>query len=245
VVAYIDIGQAEMYRAYWAKDWRAPRKRKTGNPDFLLAADPDGWDGSFQVAYWDTRWQEIWLGNDGLVARLASMGYDGIYLDWVDSYTDPTVVAAAKRAGLDPAEEMITFIERLGDAGRQVTSDFLVIPQNAVELIDSDPDRYTRAIDAVAFEDTWFYGQGGVSWNDSSAGDLRHQDEDADWTPANRLSLYRKYQERGLPVFTVDYCVKVENASLVYKEAATAGLRPLVTRVSLSRLTVTPPPASR
>jgi cysteinyl-tRNA synthetase len=241
VLAYLDIGQAETYRAYWAKDWKAPGGGKPGQPDFLLAIDPDGWDGSYQVAFWDQRWQIIWLGDGGVVPRLAAQGYDGIYLDWVGAYDDPAVAKAAKQAGLDPAAEMITFVRRLGDAGRRISPDFLVIAQNAAELIDANSAGYTNAIDAVAFEDTWFYGRGGAPWDDPKAGDFRHQDTDSDWTPANRLAIYRKYQARGLPVFTVDYCVKGENAARVYKEATAAGLRPLVTRVSLSKMTVTPP----
>ena len=50
------------------------------------------------------------------------------------------------------------------------------------------------------------------------------------------------YQSLGLPVFSVDYCISLENASFVYEKARESGLRPLVTRVSLSRLTETPPP---
>lgn len=241
VVAYIDIGQAETYRAYWRKDWRPPRGKAAGRPEFLLAPDPDGWDGSYQVAYWDRAWQGIWVGERGVVPRLAALGYDGIYLDWVGAYADPTVVAAARKAGVDPTAEMIAFIERLGEAGRRASPGFLVIPQNAAELIDADPARYAKAIDGAAFEDTWFHGQGGARWDDPRAGDLRHQDDDRSWTPASRIALYRKYLGRGLPVFTVDYCVKPANAALVYKEASAAGLRPLVTRVSLSRMTSTPP----
>lgn len=241
LIAYIDIGQAEDYRAYWKKDWQAPDGRGPGKPSFLLAPDPDGWNGSCQVAYWDKAWQKIWLAEDGVVPRLARLGFDGIYLDWIDAYGDPKVVAAAKRAGLDPALEMIEFVGRLGDAGRRISPGFLVIAQNAVELIDSAADRYTQKIDAVSFEDTWFYGKGGAKWNSPKAGDLRHQDEDADWTPQKRITLYRKYLARGLPVFTVDYCVNEANAAFVYSQAIAADFRPLVTRVSLSQMTVTPP----
>lgn len=241
LIAYIDIGQAEDYRAYWTKDWQAPGEGGPGRPGFLLARDPDGWNGSYQVAYWDKGWQNIWLGENGVVSRLARLGFDGIYLDWIDAYRDPRVVAAGRQAGLDPAREMIDFVGRLRSAGRGVSADFLVIAQNAAELIDVSPESYAKAIDAAAFEDTWFYGRGGANWNSPKAGDLRHQDEDANWTPEKRLGLYRKYQACGLPVFTVDYCVNEKNAALVYQQATVAGLRPLVTRVSLSRMTVTPP----
>jgi cysteinyl-tRNA synthetase len=241
LLAYIDIGQAENYRDYWKSDWKKPTKGAPGQPDFLLAIDPDGWNGSYQVAFWDPRWQEIWLGPEGTIARLAQLGFDGIYLDWIDAYTDSQVVRAARRAGLDPALEMVQFIERLGNAGRKITPDFLVVAQNASELIDAAPDRYARAIDALAVEDTWYYGKGGAKWDHPKAGDLNHHDEDPQWTPENRLTQYRKYLDRKLPVFSVDYCVSDKNAARVYHEARVAGLRPLVTRVPLSKMTVTPP----
>jgi len=241
LLAYLDIGQTEKYRAYWKKDWQAPTGQASGKPDFLLARDPDGWNGSCQVAYWDHRWQDIWLGTNGEIARLASLGYDGIYLDWIDAYKDPQVILAAKCAGVDPALEMIQFIARLGQAGRRLSPGFLIIAQNAAELIDAAPERYAKIINGQAVEDTWFYGKGGAKWNSPKAGDLSHQNEDEDWTPTKRIAWYRKYLERGLPVFTVDYCVSEQSAALVFKQATAAGLRPLVTRVSLSQMTVIPP----
>jgi len=58
-----------------------------------------------------------------------------------------------------------------------------------------------------------------------------------------RLQQYRQFLDRGLPVFTVDYCVDPSNADAVYEQSADAGLVPLVTRVDLSQLTETPPPS--
>ena len=98
------------------------------------------------------------------------------------------------------------------------------------------------AHDALAVEDTWFHGEGDADWDDPRAGDL-HERHDDEWSTRGRLAEYRKYQAHDLPVFSVDYCVSRKNAARVYRKARRAGLIPLVTRVSLSRLTVTPPPA--
>ena len=135
---------------------------------------------------------------------------------------------------------MIRFIEQLGEAGRQVVPDFLVVPQNAPYLLDSNPDRYIAAIDGLAVEDTWFHGLGDAEWDDPGAGDLhdRHEDE---WSTANRLLQYTRYQAAAIPIFSVDYCVDEDNAASVYRDARLAGLRPLVTRVALSQMTETPP----
>jgi cysteinyl-tRNA synthetase len=193
------------------------------------------------VAYWDPHWKEIWLGERGLVSELARLGFDGIYLDWVEAYEDRQVVRAARKAGLKPAAEMLRFIEELAATGRRVTPDFLVVAQNAPYLIDVDEARYVSAIDGLAVEDTWFSGTADAEWNDPQGGDLPNRDEE-DSSTAGRLTQYGKYLKRGLPVFSVDYCLRPENAARVYREARRAGLRPLVTRVSLSRMTGTPPP---
>jgi len=240
LLAYIDIGQAEDYRDYWGSGWIAPTGTECGYPDFLITVDPDGWSGNYPVAYWRKEWKSIWLGDSGIVAELARYGFDGIYLDWVEAYDDDYVRAVADNEDVNPEEEMIHFIEELGRAGRSVSEGFLVVPQNAPYLIDEDHVRYAAAIDALAVEDTWFHGEGDADWDDPNAGDL-HNRHNGDWSTENRLMQYRVYQDLGLPIFSVDYCISLENASLVYSEARKAGLRPLVTRVSLSRLTETPP----
>lgn len=241
ILAYIDIGQAEDYRSYWQTDWVAPTQTTLGSPDYLLAPDPDNWSGNYQVAYWNSAWKNLWLGNSGLIEQIAAYGFDGIYLDWVEAYDDVSVQAAATNEGVDVALEMIQFIEALGAVGKAKRSPFYVVPQNAPYLIDFAPDRYVAAIDALAVEDTWWHGDGDVPWDDPRAGDLHERHSDSGWTTPDRLLQYTVYQEYGLPIFSVDYCISSSNAEQVYRDASAAGLIPLVTRVSLEQLTVTPP----
>ena len=113
LLAYVDIGQAEDYRDYWQPNWVAPTADEGGNPEFLLTIDPDGWSGNYVVAYWDTRWKDMWTGPDGIVAELAEAGFDGIYMDWVEAYDDEGVIALASDSGLNEAEEMLKFIEEM------------------------------------------------------------------------------------------------------------------------------------
>jgi cysteinyl-tRNA synthetase len=240
LLAYVDIGQAEDYRQYWKASWVAPTENEVGSPDFLLALDPDGWSGNYVVAYWDTRWKDLWLGPEGIVAELAEAGFDGIYLDWVEAYDDDGVAALAQNSDLDEAEEMLQFIEELGEAGDAVSADFLVVAQNAPYLIDTDPDWYIEVVDALAVEDTWFHGDGDVPWDDPRAGDL-HERHDGIFSTASRLEQYDEYLSRNVPVFSVDYSLSEENTMQVYSDARQLGLRPLVTQVPLSQLTDTPP----
>ena len=241
LLAYVDIGQAEDYRDYWGRDWVAPDETRRGTPDFLVVPDPDGWSGNYPVAYWQEDWKSLWLGEAGIVADLARLGFDGIYLDWVEAYDDDAVRKAAEEEGVDPDTEMIRFVEELGAAGQAVRGDFLVVAQNAIYLLDADPDRYARAIDALAVEDTWFHGYGDSDWDDPDGGDQQDR-HDGDYATPARLAQIAKYRQLGLPVFSVDYALRPDNVALVYDQAPRHGLVPLVTRVSLARLTDTPPP---
>jgi len=267
LLAYIDIGEAEDFRTYWQKDWRKPTPKRKGKPDFIVSPDPDGWTGDYPVAFWDIRWKKIWLssstmgatkeeqldrsfshsnvdkgkwlGESGWVRQLAKDGFDGVYLDWVEAYDHPPVRKAAKAQGLDAEEEMVRFIEQIGEEGRKVKPDFLVFPQNAAFLADKDPVRYFKGIDGLGVEDTWFHGTADAKWEDPKGGD-----QPTDDTPA-RLAQYQKFIAAGKPVFSIDYCLKPENAAKVYTEAKKWGLRALVTRISLSSITPFPPPGEQ
>jgi cysteinyl-tRNA synthetase len=237
VLAYIDIGEAERYRAYWQTDWTPPAKGRKGHPDFLLFADPDGWNDSYVVAYWRPAWQQVMLAD---VRRIMAAGFDGVYLDWVSAYEEETVVAEAKRENADPAKAMVAFIGAVRQAARQANPSALVVAQNAAYLVDRDP-AYLGTIDAIAFEDTWFAGKANAGWNSPGGGDVPNRYKDESSTEA-LLKQYAKYVAAGKPVFTVDYCLRPQNAAKVYEAARQAGLVPLVTRVSLERITTTPPP---
>ena len=224
LLAYVDIGEAEDYRTYWQSDWIAPTENAQGSPSFLVTIDPDGWTGNYPVAYWQNAWKNIWLGADGIVAELANAGFHGIYLDWVEAYDDDTVRDYAQQQGVVPEEEMMLFIEEIGAAGRAIRADFIVIAQNAPYLIDYDPVRYAKMIDAIAFEDTWFYGEGDAEWTDTNAGDLfggeRHSNE---YSTASRITQSHIYIDFGVPVFTVDYCISESNANLTYMNSRREG----------------------
>ncbi len=242
LLAYIDIGQAEDYRDYWAENWVAPTEVNTGSPDFLITIDPDGWSGNYPVAYWDKRWQDLWVGDTGIIKKIADYGFDGVYLDWVEAYDDDKVRAVAEEQKLNPEYEMLVFIDKIRDKGRSINPDFYVIAQNAPYLIDEDPAYYKSIIDAIATEDTWYYGEGDAGWNSPNAGDLsggeRHS---GDYTTSDRIDQNKKYLKNGIPVFTVDYCISEENAKQTYYNSWKNSFIPIVTRVSLSDVTETPP----
>lgn len=249
VVAYVDIGEAENFRTYWPKLFASaqPGQAKPGKtqpqnaaPRFLLGPDPDGWKSDLSIAFWDPRWQAVWLGDRGLLRRIMDAGFDGVYMDWVEAYAEKGVVAEAKKQHIDPTKAMVDFIAAIRREVLARQPRGVVIAQNAPGLIDED-SRYAALIDGVGFEDTWFSGAADAAWEDPRAGDIANRGRGDD-SPAGRIAQYRKFLHAGIAVFTIDYCVKPENAARVYAEASKAGLIPLVTRVSLERLTATPPP---
>jgi cysteinyl-tRNA synthetase len=239
LIAYIDIGEAEDYRSYWSA-WTAPTASSSGSPGFLITTDPGGWKGNYPVAFWDTTWKAIWTGVNGRIDQLMNLGFDGVYLDWVEAYSNPEIRKAALQQGVIPEREMMDFIEQIRKKGKNNNSGFLVIVQNAPYLIEYNATRYTQLIDAIAVEDTWFYGVAGVDWNSPRAGDLPNKYAGESSTES-LLKQYKKYLNQNIPVFSIDYCVNPDNARFVYGEARKNGLIPLVTRISLSKITAIPP----
>ena len=243
VIAYIDIGQAEDYRTYWQPGWRI------GDPDWIVGLDPDGWEGNFPVAYWRQEWRDIWLGGAGYIREIAKDGFDGVYLDWVEAYSDENVVRVADRDGVDPKAEMLRFVGDIAATGRAQRPSFMVIAQNAAELAENDG--YLAVIDAIAQEQVWF--DGGADNVPPGDCPLPRTEADLD-TDAYRESLsvecggqYDQYPEstlhvsseeyliqldlarrKGTLIFTVDYAVEPSNVAWVYERSRGLGFIPFV-----------------
>jgi len=250
VLAYIDIGEAESYRTYWQGGWRV------GDPAWIAGEDPDGWEGNFPVAYWDKDWRDIWLGENGYLQGIVARGFDGVYLDWVEAYSDENVIALAKKDGVDPIDEMIGFVADIADYGRERSPGFVVIAQNAAELAQSN--EYVDAIDAIAQEQVWYDGgadndppgdcplprtEASVdsdSYRESLSRVCRRQFDDY---PESTLHVSSEWyleglqaaQEEGLIIFTVDYALEPENVALVYEVSRASGFVPFVSTRALDQ----------
>jgi cysteinyl-tRNA synthetase len=244
VLAYIDIGQAEEYRTYWEPDWRI------GDPDWIVANDPDGWEGNYPVAYWRPEWHDVWLGDDGLISQIVDARFDGVYLDWVEAYSDDNVMTAAASDEVDPIDEMVAWVRALAKAARDGNPDFLVIGQNAAELAVGSAE-YRAVIDAVAQEQVWF--DGGA--DNEPPGDcplpltddlvdteayqatldgacLLHYLELPDSTlhvsSEEYLVSLDAMRAAGLPVLTVDYASDPDNVTFVLETSREHGFVPFV-----------------
>jgi len=243
VVAYIDIGQVENFRTYWEPSW------KPGDPVWIAGDDPDGWEGNFPVAYWYDEFRDIWLAEDGLITQIVDFGFDGVYLDWVEGYSDENVLAIAEDEGIDARQEMIWWVEDIAEVGRSLDPDFLVIGQNAAELVAIDD--YATVIDAIAQEQIWFDGAADNDppgdcplprtdadietdeYVESLSEACRHQYEEF---PESTLHVSSEEyllqlevaQNRGLPVLTVDYALDPENIAWIYETSRSLGFVPFV-----------------
>jgi cysteinyl-tRNA synthetase len=250
VIAYINIGEAEEYRDYWHPEWGV------GNPTWIAGDDPDGWEGNFPVAYWHDGWQAIWLGEGGYLQGILDAGFDGVYLDWVEAYSDENVLEIAAADGVDAVQEMIWWVGDIAEYVRTQQADFIVISQNAAELVAHDD--YVAIIDAIAQEQVWF--DGGADNDPPGDCPLPRTEAEVD-TAAYRRSLspacrrmYDDYpestlhfssetylvdlaraQRKGLIVFTVDYALDPDNVAWVYQQARSLGFIPFVSNRALDR----------
>jgi len=245
----VDIGEAEDWRWYWtwSRRWKRRKPMPDDWPDYIVARDPDGWDGCYPVAYWHPDWKDVMItGNShpptpdrDFVSALDEVirdGFDGIYLDWVEGYEDENVQLAAAADGVDPAEEMIAFIGEIRAYARARNPDFVVIQQNAAELLDGRP-HLLDAIDAIAQEAIWYDGTGGFDkWKSRRGYDRAADPELTDYY----IGWLDQYQAAGIPVFNCEYAKK--RAPQAYQLSAARGYIPYCTRRSLARLTTTPPP---
>jgi len=76
VIAYISIGEAEDYRWYWKKEFEK-------NKPLWLDKENNKWPGNYKVKYWNKEWQEFIFNY---IEKIQAQGFDGVFLDLVDSY---------------------------------------------------------------------------------------------------------------------------------------------------------------
>ena len=139
VLSYLSIGEAEDYREYWQDGW------EVGNPTFISEENPD-WEGNYKVNFWEDEWQNIIFER---VKEIASVGYGGVYLDIIDAYE-----YYAFMSSINTRVGMVNFVVKIAGEGKKINPNFLIIPQNAVELYESE--KYKNVINGFGKEDTWF-----------------------------------------------------------------------------------------
>ena len=123
VLAYFSIGEAESFRTYWQSDWLK------NPPEWLGPENPD-WPDNYYVRFWSPEWQSILFGNpSAYLDRILAAGFDGVYLDGIDKYD------VWQQEHPSAEADMIELVGRVAAYGRERHKGFLVVPQNADELL--------------------------------------------------------------------------------------------------------------
>lgn len=219
VLAYLSIGEAEWYRTYWKGEWlREPKAPWLGDMN-------PRWFGNFPVQYWHGHWQAIIFGTpQAYLDRIVAAGFDGVYLDRADIYQE------WEKKLPDAERLMADFLTRLSAHARKLSPHFLVVMQNAEELLSRRDVR--QAIDGIAKEDL-FYGvnhdetenpQDGVVWS---------------------LDHLRLARRAGKAVLVVEYLSDPSKAADARRRAIANGFLPYLATRDLGAFVIEPPDRPR
>ena len=215
VLAYVSIGEAEQYRFYWQGAWCT---RATAPP--WIGAVNANWPGNYPVRFWDTDWQAIILAPvQGYLARIKAQGFDGIYLDRTDVYAE--WVAENPHAERD----MITFLSRIAATARADNPSFLVVMQNAEELLKHRDVR--TLLDGVAKEDLLY-------------GEKLSEAANAPDQIASSLKDLNRARADHMPVFAVEYLSDPAKIEAARAQLSGFGFIPTFAPRLLDRLVVQP-----
>jgi cysteinyl-tRNA synthetase, unknown class len=200
VISYLSIGEAEEFRFYWQDAW------KTQKPSWL-ERENCAWPKAWMVRFWDPGWRDLIVsGPDAYLKRIIDAGFDGVYLDRIDMWEHTATLNPAAKAA------MIDFVAGLAATARALKPGFIVIAQNAEDLLEDR--RYRRMIDAIAKEELYYSRSGTGARN-----------TDADITKA--LGHLRQLHWQWKPIFPVEYLLTVEDISATNREARRAGFVPV------------------
>jgi cysteinyl-tRNA synthetase, unknown class len=190
ILSYLSIGEAESYRYYWSKVWGwfpsflSPILPNWALPSWRAKLNRD-WGGNYAVRYWESGWQTIILGQGGYLDRILKAGFDGVWLDKVDSALED-VAASNPRAKAD----MFAFVKKIAERGRAARPGFIVLPQNGDEMLD-DAD-YRAVIDGIGKESLLY-------------GEETEKKPNAVAAVAARVARLKKLTSEGKTVLAVEY----------------------------------------
>ena len=207
VLSYLSIGEAESYRFYWKADW------KGDDVPGWYVAENCAWPRNYMVRFWHDGWKDIvYRGADSFLNRIVAAGFDGIYLDRIDVFWELLKERPSAR------EDMLRFVTEIAETGRRLKPGFLVVAQNAEDLLDEP--RYRDVIDGLGKEDL-LYGHNGTN--------TRNPEKDI----AESLHHIRHLQRDWKPVFAVEYVTDQSLVDSARQELLQLGMVPTSAHRSL------------
>ncbi|MFV0298304.1 MAG: MJ1477/TM1410 family putative glycoside hydrolase [Hyphomicrobiaceae bacterium] len=207
VLAYLSIGEAESYRFYWKPEWKGQAV-----PGWYVAENC-AWPRNYMVRFWLDGWKDIiFRGPDSFLKRIVDAGFDGVYLDRIDVFWELEKERPSAR------EDMVQFVREIAEAGRRMKPGFLVIAQNAEDLLSDQS--YRDIIDGLGKEDL-LYGHSGTNT----------PNPEKDVTESR--TLIRELQDDEKPVFAVEYVTDPKLVADARSRLESLGYVPLIAHRSL------------
>jgi len=207
VISYISIGEAESYRFFWRDDWKGDEM-----PGWHVAENC-AWPRAHMVRFWHDGWKDIiYRGKRSYLSRILDAGFDGVYLDRVDVYGEQEDERPTAR------DDMIAFVTEMAATARKAKPGFLVIAQNAEDLLSVR--RYRDVIDGLGKEDL-LYGMHGTG--------ARNKRSEI----ASAVKSIKHLQADYKPVFAVEYLPSKELIVSAKAELVGLGMVPTFAHRSL------------
>ena len=201
LLAYLSIAEAERYRPYWQPDWYDLAKKPA-----WLGNENRRWAGNFAVKYWHPDWQQLIFGApESYLDRIIAQGFDGVYLDRADAFFQWQKSHPSARA------DMATLVARLAEHARKRNPQFLIVMQNAEELLEDAP--VLDAIDAIAKEDLLY----GVRRAEEP-----NKPDDVAWS----IELLQMAQKAGRKVLVVEYLKEPDKMAAAARRIGEEGFVP-------------------
>lgn len=132
-IAYLSVGEINKNRTYW---------NLIATQDFLVEPNPS-WPEAYRVDIRSSTWQQLLL--DKVIPEILKKGYDGLFLDTVDtaSYLEEKDVQKFRGA----KEAMVQFVKNL----RKKYPHMAIYPNMGLNLLE----KYGREIDGIVVEDLY------------------------------------------------------------------------------------------
>lgn len=209
VIAYISIGEAEEYRYYWDP-----------NADYLLEENPD-WPECWYVDYSSKEWQDLIINE--YIPQIKEKGFDGLYLDTVDTYHFEERYPACTK------EHMIDFIKNISSVHR--SSEFYIIPQNGLEIAPEIAD-YINGIGVEEIYYRAFY----IHFFDFHINGIPQNP----FLRINKEKVMSQLLDKGKIVLTLDYATLRFQVDHCYRISREMGYTPYVSTAKLDQIFVHP-----
>lgn len=210
LIAYLNIGFAEEWRDYWNSSWS-----ETDHPEWLEWVEYPGWPGEYFVKYWHSSawepggWVDILKAE---IDKIIDMGFDGVRLDNIDSYTyweDPDSIGlGGTLPQVDNASTwMIYLVGNLSSYAKTRRPGFTVFANmgGGLELLGNDT--FLSSIDVVEREEVWY--------SDNAPVDPAETNEALTWL--------RYARDHGKQVFVMDYAWSPEYVEDALQKAEDEG----------------------